>query len=195
MIFFASQRVIFPFWKVILKPYGFSDILFVFKLPKAISLERFVQISLRSNRVRRKANTTAQVSLRTLGQWRRAFFCLTSFLYIELMDTDGHHIGAVLADPAAFCLDRIVEIDAAPGEVDPFQAQFGRCNGALGGFGIDGTVEDRLKLHTILTVEDDTVNGIGVIGISHAVEDDIANGDLPFHGFSATFGRNDTGEP
>ena len=39
VIFFAKQRVIFPCREVILKPCGFSDILFAFKLPQAISLE------------------------------------------------------------------------------------------------------------------------------------------------------------
>ena len=59
--------MIFPFREVILKSYDFSDILFAINCRRQYHLNE-VQISLRSNRARRKANKTAQVSLRTLGQ-------------------------------------------------------------------------------------------------------------------------------
>ena len=58
-----SHSDIFDKSKVILKPFGFSDILFAIKLPKAISLVAR-QIQLRSNITRRKANKTGVVSLR-----------------------------------------------------------------------------------------------------------------------------------
>ena len=67
-----SHRVIFPFGEVVLKSYDFSDILFAINCRRQYHLNE-VQISLRSNSTRRKANKTAQVSLRTLGQ-STAFF-------------------------------------------------------------------------------------------------------------------------
>ena len=82
--------MIFPFREVILKSCDFSGILFAHKLPKAISLVAR-QISLRSNITRllgsprkmlsrgEKANKTAQVSLRTLGQ-SRSFLIVILFL-------------------------------------------------------------------------------------------------------------------
>ena len=82
-----SHSDIFDKSKVILKPCGFSDILFAYKLPKAITLVAR-QISLRSNITRRKANKTGVVSFRTLRLTAGGFFvCIDRkmcFCYTEL---------------------------------------------------------------------------------------------------------------
>ena len=61
MIFCASHRVIFSLRESDIETYGFSDIIFAFKIRKANITWTLVQISLRSNITRRKANITEKL--------------------------------------------------------------------------------------------------------------------------------------
>ena len=73
------SQLYLPNGKVILKPCGFSEVLFTSKLPKAILLG-ISRISLPSNTTRRKANKTGQVPLRTLGQMHEIFLAYCNLL-------------------------------------------------------------------------------------------------------------------
>ncbi|MBE6789668.1 MAG: hypothetical protein E7535_00580 [Ruminococcaceae bacterium] len=69
---------IFDKSKVILKPYGFSVILFAQNCPKAISLVAR-QISLRSNKTRRKANKTAECPYEHSAKGNCFYFILQEY--------------------------------------------------------------------------------------------------------------------
>ena len=74
VIFCASHRVIFSLRESDIETYGFSDIIFAFKTREANITWTLVQISLRSNITRRKANITKK----DLMKLHQVFFVLAS---------------------------------------------------------------------------------------------------------------------
>ena len=70
------------------------------------------------------------------------------------------------------------EEERAFGHIEALEADFSRQNRVVGGGIINCTIEDGAELHAVFSIEDYTVNCIGVGWVIYAVQNHVSYGDF-----------------